>query len=235
MRKSIKRYFILLCTSFVFLTGCQKKILDNEKKMITSIENQQYDNNVENSEDIINNKENKENIKDTKSDDVHGSVENQSKVKPKPENFIVGYAGRDGEDILRLALDTSEEKQKIQYYTEKNNEVGNRKAHLLINDIDYADLIDIYDPLDAYYIIDTDSTDDYYELLVSTEGPKDEGKSESIWFRYIDGELVVLGHTNMYPYNGLVLKGNNTISITNENDGTEYLYEIKNDEIVLIE
>lgn len=64
---------------------------------------------------------------------------------------------------------------------------------LYINDIDCSDIINLYNPLATYHIVDIDESDDYYEIVLSTYGLSDDLESEFLRF---DGEsLILLGNT----------------------------------------
>jgi hypothetical protein len=138
-----------------------------------------------------------------------------------------------GEQEYIVDLNNNGEPDTLYYYTEVDAEdEDNCTAHLIVNGTDYDYAINLYNPLDYFYIIDADTSDNYYEVLVSTYGPSDD--LESIWFRLIDGKLVVIGDSEMIPGEGIVADGNGNITIYNRTDilETSFIpveYEIAND------
>lgn len=110
----------------------------------------------------------------------------------------------------------------ILYYTEKDPEYEEDMiGKFFINEIDCSDIINLYNPIDTYRIVDLDENDNFYEIAISTYGMSDDLETEFLRF---DGESVVLlGNTEGIIGNGTPID-KEVNSITLNHDGTMQIY-----------
>lgn len=161
-------------------------------------------------------------------------------VKEVLTDRIVEYQ-KDEEVLVDLNNDGTEEK--VLYTIETvstETEYGTYDEnfyHLYINDVDYSEEFEFYEPIDRFFIVDADDTDNYKDILISTYGMSDD--LESLWLRYDGESLTLIGDSQMIPNEGITILDNNLIEIYNRTDILETCfvpvnYSIINGELVNI-
>lgn len=139
------------------------------------------------------------------------------------------------DEVYDIDLNNDGIAEKILYEIENDSEYEEEGiAHLTINDIDYSNEIELFFPAQVFHIIDVDTIDNYYELLLSSYGPSND--LMSIWYRYDGDKLINIGTTEMIPGEGLTVEKDNSIIIYNRTDILEtsfipVIYTIENNEI----
>ena len=213
MKRNILK-LILISSCCVCLCGCGNQTIPEENNSLI----------VEPTEEELK----EETIHEVKNEEVEVETETKEEIG---ENISF-----ESNKEYEIDLNNDGVKEKILYYVEGDFETDENSAtHLIVNDIDYTDEIDLFAPIDTFHIIDVDKNDDFLELLISTYGMSDDLESE--WFRYDGEKLVNLGYSEMIPGEGIIINDDSTLTIYNRTDimETSFIpvkYKIENNKIV---
>lgn len=195
----------------LLLTGCQCKassiiseefpeeIIKNEKSLTVT-------NNI-NNERIIREKD--KNLKEETIRSEMSLSEESLKINIDENNEIsIKYPKitQENTDLIYLSnknyyidLNKDNVEEEIIYYTEFLEDKNERIAHLKINNEDYLEKIDLYNPLpDKFFIVQDFNNQSY--IIIGTNGASDDYESQ--WFVY-DNSLKSIGKSEMYPNFGM--------------------------------
>lgn len=135
-------------------------------------------------------------------------------------------------------IDLDKDSEKEQIYYEIEDKDGQKITNFYINNVNYSDIIDVKNSYkDYFFIVDVNTSDNFYEIIISDCLGFN---ASSQWFRFIEGKLVSLGKTNMFPGNFMYFNSDNSVTIYDRTDifGTNFIpirYLITNNKLNKIE